>query len=42
MVENIQLDFEEIARAIRHFSFPKVDQVIGIATGGIVPASLIA
>lgn len=42
MIEQIQLDFESISRAIRRFPFPKVDLVIGIATGGIVPASLIA
>ncbi len=42
MTENIPLDFEEISHAIKCFSFPQVDHVIGIATGGSVPASLIA
>jgi uncharacterized protein len=42
MADNIQLDFETISQALRRFSFPEVDRVMGIATGGIVPASLIA
>lgn len=38
----INLDFTTISRALKVFSLPEVDHVVGIATGGIVPASLIA
>ena len=38
----INLDFTAISERIREMSFPEVDLVVGIATGGIVPASLIA
>lgn len=38
----INLDFTTISRALKAFPFPDVDHVVGIATGGIVPASLIA
>jgi uncharacterized protein len=38
----ITLDFPTISRALKAFSLPEVDHVIGIASGGIVPASLIA
>ncbi len=43
-VENdkITLDFTTISRALKAFPLPEVDHVVGIATGGIVPASLIA
>lgn len=37
------LPFEEISRRLRAFSFPAdIDAVVGIATGGVVPACLIA
>jgi hypoxanthine phosphoribosyltransferase len=42
MDEKISLDFTTISRALKAFPFPEVDHVVGIATGGIVPASLIA
>jgi uncharacterized protein len=42
MHEKISLDFATISRALKGFPFPEVDHVVGIATGGIVPASLIA
>lgn len=38
----IDLDFATISARIRELDFPKVDMVVGIANGGIVPASLIA
>lgn len=38
----ITLDFTTISRALKAFPLPEVDHVVGIATGGIVPASLIA
>jgi hypoxanthine phosphoribosyltransferase len=40
MKEN--LSFLEIARRIKNTQFPEVDLVVGIATGGIVPAGLMA
>jgi hypoxanthine phosphoribosyltransferase len=42
MDDKISLDFTTISRALKTFPFPEVDHVVGIATGGIVPASLIA
>jgi uncharacterized protein len=42
MDDKISLDFTTISRALKAFPFPEVDHVVGIATGGIVPASLIA
>jgi hypoxanthine phosphoribosyltransferase len=43
-VENgkVNLDFITISQALKAFPLPEVDHVVGIATGGIVPASLIA
>ena len=38
----VNLDFTTISRALKAFPLPEVDHVVGIATGGIVPASLIA
>jgi uncharacterized protein len=38
----LTLDFTTIARALKTFQLPEVDYIIGIATGGIVPASLVA
>ena len=38
----VDISFVEIREAIDKFNFPKVDIVIGIAEGGLVPASLIA
>lgn len=42
MTDKVSLNFSTISQALKEFSFPAVDRVIGIATGGIVPASLIA
>ncbi|HLF33109.1 MAG TPA: phosphoribosyltransferase [Cyclobacteriaceae bacterium] len=36
------LDFQDISQKLRNFRFPKVDLVIGIATGGTFPAIMIA
>lgn len=38
----IPLDFQTISAALRRCALPAVDAVVGIATGGIVPASLLA
>jgi hypoxanthine phosphoribosyltransferase len=38
----LQLSFRDISEAIHGFEFPEVDHVIGIATGGLFPAILIA
>jgi uncharacterized protein len=40
--EKLALSFREISEAIHRFRFPEVDFVIGIATGGIYPALMIA
>lgn len=36
------LSFPDIAQRVRRAEIPEVDIVVGIATGGVVPASLIA
>ncbi len=38
----IELSFVQISRSLRQFEFPEIDLVIGIGTGGIVPACLVA
>jgi hypoxanthine phosphoribosyltransferase len=38
----VDLDFNRISSAIRELPLPQVDLVVGIARGGIVPASLVA
>lgn len=42
MDDKINLDFTTISKALKAFPLPEVDHVVGIASGGIVPASLIA
>lgn len=42
MDTKIDLDFTTISRALKAYPLPDVDHVVGIATGGIVPACLIA
>jgi len=42
MSEKVKLEFTTISQAIRDAHFPPVEIVIGIASGGIVPAGLIA
>jgi len=38
----VPLSFIEIAERLKQMQFPETDLVIGIGTGGIVPASIIA
>jgi hypoxanthine phosphoribosyltransferase len=38
----IELDFQKISESLKQFAFPAVDVVVGIGTGGIVPACLVA
>jgi adenine/guanine phosphoribosyltransferase-like PRPP-binding protein len=40
--DKIALDFVTIARRIKEIDLPSVDWVVGIATGGVVPACLAA
>jgi uncharacterized protein len=42
MSEPVDLSFVEIRKRIKQIELPDVDIVVGIATGGIVPASLLA
>ncbi len=42
MGNKVALNFIEIARRFKQAALPEVDMVVGIATGGIVPASLAA
>ena len=42
MTTKVALDFTEIARRLKATALPDVDLVIGIARGGVVPASLAA
>ncbi len=41
-MDKVELDFLMIANRIDQIQLPAVDHVVGIATGGIVPASLLA
>jgi uncharacterized protein len=38
----VPLSFEEISARIRKMDFPETDIVVGIGTGGVIPASLVA
>lgn len=42
MDDKLDLEFTRISSALKNFSLPAVDCVVGIAEGGIVPAALIA
>lgn len=42
MQEKTRLSFTQISRALKATKLPNVDYVVGIATGGMVPASLCA
>ncbi|MCC6614697.1 MAG: phosphoribosyltransferase [Anaerolineae bacterium] len=42
MDDKVSLDFTTISHRLKDLALPEVDYVVGIATGGIVPASLIA
>ena len=40
--EKVQLSFVDISQRLKHLDLPEIDWVIGIGSGGIVPASLLA
>lgn len=42
MATKVDLDFVTIAERLKQTLLPQVDWVVGIATGGVVPASLVA
>ncbi|HMQ50710.1 MAG TPA: phosphoribosyltransferase [Anaerolineae bacterium] len=42
MTHKVALDFLEIRRRLRQCTLPDVDRVVGIGSGGIVPAALTA
>ena len=42
MDEKVPVSFVSISKAIFEFPFPQVDLVVGIGSGGTVPASLVA
>ena len=41
-MDKVDLDFQTIIRRIDQIRLPVIEHVVGIATGGIVPASLLA
>lgn len=40
--KKVTLSFAEISERLRRFPFPEVDAIVGIETGGQVPAALVA
>lgn len=42
MQPKVELSFDEISRRLRQQDLPQIDRVVGIATGGIMPAALVA
>jgi hypoxanthine phosphoribosyltransferase len=42
LTDKVELDFITICQRIDLLAFPRIEHVIGIATGGIVPACLLA
>ncbi|MCB8945094.1 MAG: phosphoribosyltransferase [Ardenticatenaceae bacterium] len=42
MSVKVTLSFEEISQRLWQLSLPEIDWVVGVATGGIVPAALVA
>lgn len=42
MQEKLDVSFKEISNALKSYSLPRVDLIIGISRGGIVPACLVA
>ena len=42
VVDKLELSFSSISQRLKSFVFPDFDVVVGIARGGVVPASLIA
>ena len=41
-MSKVTLDFEEISNRFKKLALPAVDCVVGIATGGVVPAAMVA
>ena len=42
MTDKVVLPFTEISQRLKNLTLPEVDWIVGIATGGIVPSSLVA
>ena len=42
MTDKLPLDMAEISRRLKELTLPAVDLVVGVGTGGVVPASLVA
>lgn len=42
MQAKVELSFEEISRRLKSLALPEIDRVIGIASGGTMPAALVA
>ena len=42
MQEKLDVSFKEISEALKNYSLPQVDLIIGIGRGGIVPACMVA
>ncbi len=42
MQEKVVLSFTEISRRLENLTLPQIDSVVGIGTGGIVPAAMLA
>jgi hypoxanthine phosphoribosyltransferase len=42
MEDKVTLSFSEISRRLKNLTLPPIDRVVGVATGGIVPASMLA
>ena len=40
--EKVQLSFVDISQGLKQLNLPEIDWVVGIGSGGIVPASLLA
>lgn len=42
MQEKLDVSFKEVSEALKNYSLPQVDLIIGIGRGGIVPACMVA
>lgn len=40
--DRVPIGFQEVCRRLKRLTFPPIDHIVGIGTGGAVPASLIA
>lgn len=40
--EKVELSFVDISQRLKHLDLPEIDWIVGIGSGGIVPASLLA